>query len=206
MIDQAVLRLFRCRPLRTAFDGILRDELIPELRCRPGVIDVQVGRKGPDELGERLVASVWGSHEAMVASVGEDLESSPFHPEYLAETADRSLELLPLATVLRFGGTREPGIVRLARGMVQPGELPEYVEEARVGALGDSAGGAGPIALYLAIDEPDRFVTLSIWDTWASIEAATGADVRRPIATQRSERLVAFDVNHYEAVHGLVRA
>jgi heme-degrading monooxygenase HmoA len=206
MIDQPVLRLFRCRPLRTAFDGILREEMIPELRCRPGVIDVQVGRKGPDELGERLVSSVWESREAMVASMGDGLESPHFHPEYLAETTDRSLESLPVATVLRFGGDQEPGIVRLARGEVRPGELPAYVEEARAGALGDIAGGAGPIALYLAIEGPDRFVTLSIWDSWSSIETATGADVRRPIATQRSERLVAFDVTHYEAVRGLVRA
>jgi len=56
------------------------------------------------------------------------------------------------------------------------------------------------MALYLADRGDDRFVTISAWREWADIEWATGGDVRRPAATRQSERLLEWDVEHYEIV------
>ena len=204
MIDQPVIRLFRCRPVRGAFDAILRDVMIPDLRARPGLVDVHAGRTGGDELGERLVASVWESRPAMVGSLGETIASSPFHPEYLAETADRSIEVLDVATMLRFGEIVDAAVLRLARGRVRSGELAAYVEEVRCGVLEDRERGVGPGALYVGVAGPDEFVTVSTWDGWASIEAATGADTQSPVATQHGQRLESFEVTHYEIVQALV--
>ena len=210
MSDQPVLRLFHCRPVRAAFDAILRDVMLPDLATLPGLLDARVGRTGPGDLGDRLVATVWDSRAAMVDAMGDDVESSRFHPEYLHETTDRSLETLDLKVLLRFGGELPPTatatVMRLARGSVRPGELASYVDEAREGARDDHARGGGPTAFYLGVGEPDCFTTLSIWDAWSTIETATGADVRRPVATQRGDQLSSFSVIHYEIVPGLVEA
>lgn len=97
------------------------------------MIDVHVGRTGPDEFGERLIASVWASRIAMIKSMGEDVEASRFHPEYLPETTDRWLDVRPLEIAVRFAANDEAGIMRLARGTVRHGELSAYVEEVRLG-------------------------------------------------------------------------
>ena len=57
--------------------------MLPDLRGMPGLVDVFLGRRGPDELGPRLNATVWTSREAMVAGVGEDFDPPIFHPEYI---------------------------------------------------------------------------------------------------------------------------
>jgi heme-degrading monooxygenase HmoA len=85
-----VIRLFRFRPVRTAFDSILRDDMIPALLEMDGIVDVYVGRQGPDELGPRVIATIWTSREAMAAGVGESFDRPIFRPEYLQETIDRS--------------------------------------------------------------------------------------------------------------------
>ncbi len=195
-----ILRIFRCRPLRGAFDEILRDILVPQLRLRAGVSDVYVGRQGPDDLGSRLIASVWSSHVAMVEAMGTDIEASKFFPEHLAATADHQLDVLPLRIALRFAATDQPRILRLAEGTVAEGELPAYIRETRTGAEQDATSRGGPLVLYLAERRPAAFVTLSTWRSWSDIEAATGADTSRPVATQRADRLVAFQATHYEVV------
>ena len=205
MGDRPVIRLFRCCPIRAAFDGILRDVMIPDLQARPGLLDVRVGRTGSGELGERLVASVWRSEAAMFDTLGPDVEDSGFHPEFLTETTNRSIEILPLEIVFQASPDDMPALMRLARGTVRAGELEPYVEAARAGAAEDVARGTGPMAFYLAPRPPDAFTTLSVWPGWTAIEAATGADIRRPVATQHAQRLVTFEATHYEIVQGLVR-
>ena len=205
MSDLPVLRLFRCRPVRAAFDEILRDEMIPDLLSRPGLVDVHVGRKGPGDDGDRVVVSIWASQRAMLESMGADLESSLFHPEHLRETTDRSVEVHSIASMARFPAEREPTILRLAAGTVRPGELPAYVEEVARGVRADHARGAGPLALFLATEPPAGFLTLSTWASWSDIEAATGADLRRPITTQHASRLASFEAEHLEIVPGIVR-
>ncbi|MFL5777477.1 MAG: hypothetical protein ACJ761_00910 [Chloroflexota bacterium] len=200
MPGSSVIRLFRFRPVSREFDSIIRDVLVPDLRRLPGVIDVYTGRQGPDELGPRLIASVWESRRAMAAAVGETFRQPKFHPELLNESSDRELEFLPLAFGLRFQRDEAAAILRLGRGQVRPLELDSYVADAREGTLADSRRGRGPLALYLAPDGPDRFVTLSLWADWTSLQEATGGNVRNPTATRHAERLIAWEAAHFEAL------
>ncbi|HEX7473623.1 MAG TPA: hypothetical protein VF323_11115 [Candidatus Limnocylindrales bacterium] len=200
MTGQLVVRLVRCRPIRGEFDSVLRDRILPDLQRLAGVIDVHAGRHGPDATGERLVASIWESDAAMVESLGTDLESSGFHPEHLADTTDRALEVHPLAIAVRSERREPERVMRLVKGRVRAGELDAYVDDARSGTLQDAATREGPLALYLAPLPPDGFLTLSVWAEWASIEASTGAGTQRPDATRHEERLLDVEVAHYEVV------
>lgn len=195
-----IVRLFRCRPVRVEFDAILRETMIPDLLRLDGVVDVHVGRHGPDSIGDRIVASIWESEAAMLTAMGPDVETSHFHPEHLQETTDRTVEVLALAIAVRSERSEQGRVLRLVRGQVRPGELDAYIEDARAGTLRDAATQQGPLALYLAPLPRDRFVTLSIWTDWASIEASTGAGTRAPGATRHAERIAELDVAHYEVV------
>lgn len=199
MADDGVIRLFRFRAAHREFDRVLRTEMLPDLRRLPGLIDVHVGRQGED-LGDRVVASTWTDRGSMVAGLGPSLEESTFHAERLPETTDRVLEVHDLAIALRFELATPPGILRVFRGGVRPGELDVYIEEAREGTLGDAEAGRGPNALFLAPVRPDGFVTVSLWRDWAAVEVATGGDVHRPITTRDPRRIIAMDVAHYEVV------
>lgn len=198
--DNTTIRIFRCRPLRVEFDAVLREEMIPDLVRQPGVVGVHVGRHGPDAIGERLVASVWESHEAMIDAMGPDIEKSRFHPEHLSDTTDRSVLVHRLAVAVRTDRADPERVIRVVRGRVRPGELDAYVEDARAGTLQDAASQQGPLALYLAPLPPDRFLTLSVWSEWSAIEVSTGAGTRAPSATRHTERLVEVDATHYESV------
>ena len=88
------------------------------------------------------------------------------------------------------------------RGSPAPGQLDGYLDEARAGTLADRAIGEGPLALYLAVDPPDRFVTLSLWGGWSHVEAATGADHEHVDRTRHAERLVTWTAEHYEVIPG----
>lgn len=174
--------------------------MLPGLRRLPGVLDVYVGRHGSEDLGDRIVASVWADRTSMVAGVGESLTAPVFHPDRLPETTDRVLEVHGLAVALRFDLRSLPTVLRVFRGGVRPGELDAYVDEARAGTIADAEAGRGPCALYLARRPPDGFITVSLWPDWGAIERATGGDVYRPIMTKDPRRIVEMDVIHYEVV------
>lgn len=195
-----VIRLFTFRPVHPAFDEILRRELIPELRSQVGIVDCYSGRQGPDELGPRVVASIWRDHAAMVEAVSETL--GVFRPDRLEETTDRVLEVMPLRVAERFAMDGEPRILRVLRGRVRAGEMDQYEQDVRHGMALDIENATGPAALYLAHDPPDGFLTMSVWHDWRDIERATGGDIHQPRATRRPERLVDFEVDHYEMVGG----
>jgi hypothetical protein len=199
--EPPILRLFSFRPVQSAFDAVMRDVMVPDLRLFPGMLDLYLGRRGPDELGPRLIASIWSSRSAMIPAVGEHFDPPIFHPEYLDSTADRVLEILPLAVSLRFERPEQARIMRALRGRIRPGERDAYIEEARIGTLADDAAGRGPIALHLGTGPgDDDFVTVSIWEKWSDIEAATGGDVERPIATRHPERIIEWDASHFELI------
>lgn len=200
MSDRPVIRLFRFRPARVEFDQTLRTIMVPDLRRIDGLIDVHVGRHGPEQLDGRVVATIWTDRAAMEAGMGRSLAESTFHPDRLSETVDHEFETHELDVMLRFSGGRPSTLLRLFRGQVKPGELAAYIEEARAGTMADVEAERGPAALYLAVDPPDRFVTLSLWPDWAAIERATGGDIRRPISTKDSARIVEMDIVHYEVV------
>jgi hypothetical protein len=198
--DGHVLRVFRFRPVAPEFDGFLRTEMLPNVRGLPGLLAAHAGRRDLDTGADRIVATVWESRAAMIASVGASLEQSPFYPDRLAQTVDRALDTLDIRIELPFSTTEPPALLRLFRGQVRPGELEDYVSEVRTGTLADADAGRGPTALYLATDPPDGFVTVSLWSSWEAIALATGGDIERPTITKDSRRLVGIDVAHYETV------
>ena len=171
---------------------------MPDLCAKPGLLDCYSGRQDPDG-GPRLVASVWRDRAAMVDALGLE-PGGPFHPEYLEETTDRVVDVLPLRIGERFPVDEPPRIVRVLRGCVKAGELDAYVDDVRAGVGWDAASERGPTSLYLAVGDGDDFVTMSAWRDWHDVELATGGDIHRPRATRRPERLVDWDVSHYEIV------
>lgn len=198
-MDEQVMRLMTFRPVRVAYDEILRSRVVPGLAGMPGVIDCYSGRQGPDDLGPRIVASVWQS-EAAIADADLD-RTGNIEPREPDEVTDRIVEILPLLVVERFTTAREPRVLRLVRGRVRAGEFSAYAEDVRAGAEVDALGEGGPLSLYMGgHDASDEFVTLSTWHSWEDIEAASGGDVHQPRATRRPERLVEWDVSHYEIV------
>ncbi len=193
----SVIRLFSFRAAQLGFDRVLRTELIPELLSKPGILDCYVGRQGPDGLGPRIVATVWESREAMVDGVSDRL--GVFHPEYVDATTDQALDILELRVIWRRD--HDPArILRVLRGEVRSGELAAYVLDVEHGVELDAINERGPTALYLGEAGPDRFVTVSNWREWSDIERATGGNIARPRATRHPERLIAWDVEHYEIV------
>ena len=198
--DGHVLRVFRFRPVVSEFDGFLRTEMLPAVSHLPGLLAVHAGRRDLDSGGDRIVATVWESRAAMIANVGASLEESPFFPERRAQTVDWTLDILDIRIELPFSTAEPPALLRLFRGTVRPGELEDYVAEVRMGTMADADAGRGPAALYLAVDPPDDFVTVSLWPSWETIALATGGDIQRPTITKDSRRLIGIEVAHYETV------
>ena len=174
MAEGSVLRLLAFAP--EADGGVIDAELrraAATLAERPATA-VHVARRHGNT-PERFVVSVWPSVATRV-------------------------EVLPLAVDLAFGDSADALVLRVYRGRIRPGELEAYIDDARAGTLADDAAGRGPLALHLAVDEPDRFVTVSAWTAWDRIEAATGGNIRNPVATRHPERLLDGTVRHYEVL------
>jgi hypothetical protein len=199
-VDRSHIRLFRFRPIHPAFDRTLREVMIPDLASCPGIRAIHVGRQGPDEIGERVVASVWASRAAMAAAVGESFEHPRFHPEYMDETTDKRLDIVPLRFAIEPSVPVDERVVRLVFGRTRPGAIVEYADEVEQGTRADIAAGTGPRALYLGVAGDDRFVTVSVWGHWSAIARATGGSVLSPNATRHDELLLEWSVAHYEAV------
>jgi hypothetical protein len=201
--DGAVIRILHFRPQRVDFDAQLREQFIPILRSQSGLLDLVAGRHGPDERGPRIVVSVWAA-DAMVA-LPPWTDQAVIDPGGRAGVDPPPAEVMPVRMMFRVEPA-EPAdrarVLRIFRGRVRAGELDAYVDEAANGTQADAASGRGPLALYLATEEstPDTFVTASAWADWSVIEAATGGDVRRPVATRHPERLVDAEATHYEVI------
>jgi hypothetical protein len=205
--EGAILRLFAFRPLGSgaAFDAALRDAVLPDLLAIAGVRDAYVGRRGPDENGERVIASVWASRREMVTELGEASDIGRFHAELVHDFTSSRLDVLPVHVAVATERSEPPRILRVFRGEVREGETEAYLVEARAGALSDVAMNEGLVALYLGMEWPSRFVTVSAWTGWAAIEEATGGNTRQPLATRNAERLVAYDVGPYEILPNSLR-
>jgi hypothetical protein len=192
------LRLYQFRPIRPTFDAITRSEILPALARCPGVLGVWAGRKGPDELGRRVVASLWTSREAMEEAMGIDLAHLRFQPGYLEETTDRVLEVMPVLLSLGAPGRLRSGVLRVARGLLDRNDVPSYAASVRAGVEADQSRGPDPDVLVFASTGGSGFVTISTWSGWASLQAATGASLQRPIMTRRIEDLASFSADHFE--------
>jgi hypothetical protein len=148
-----------------------------------------------------MIASIWQSGDAMSAAQGAGA-GDLLQIETAEEVGPCRLEFVTLAVDLPFDRADRARVLRIFRGQVREGELDLYVDDARNGTLADAAGPHGPVGLYLGPQPPDRFVTVSVWTGWESIEAATHGNIRQPIATSNRARLVGGTATHYEVVPG----
>ncbi len=204
LAEPGVLRLLRFRPAKAAFDAVLRAGIVPAMRQLDGVVDVFAARQGPGDLGPRLIASVWRSPESMLAGFGASGVPNGSGLEPIDGSTECELLWLPLAFGFRGTAATMPAVLRFVTGQVRPDELDTYIAEAHEGTIADAAAGRGPVALYLAPDPPNGFRTLSVWIDWDTLQAATGGDVNRPIATRHAERLLDWEAEHYEILPGSV--
>ena len=199
MTPSPVLRFVRFRPVNLAFDGELRDEVIPDLVRLPGLIDHFIARQGPDEIGQRVAATIWESAEAMAAGVGAGIGEGQFHVEFATRITDASLRILPLAVAERYDTVRSPAILRCFEGRTRPGERDAFVQEERLATQAKVGVGSGPLALYVGVGrDDDSFLRLSAWASWQDIEAATGGKIDDPIWSLHHERVASWELSHYE--------
>jgi heme-degrading monooxygenase HmoA len=200
MTDPTLMRLFGFRPVGSGaeLDAALRDQVLPGLLEAPGITDVYVARGGTEGAGERVIVSIWESRDAMTAELGEASVIGRFQPERVEDLMSSRLDVLPLAIDMTYDRPAAPTILRVYRGRVRPGELDNYIEEARAGALADAHVNPGLVALYMGTGRPTRFITVSAWTGWEAIEQATGGDIRTPVRTRNSTRIALGTAAHYE--------
>lgn len=203
------MRIERFVPRTIGADDDLRARLIPDLGARAGLQYVVAGRQGPDDLGPRIIVSVWTPGTvlggvAVDARRPEPAGSAALQPDGVEDLIVRVAVQPDQVEAGRVDGG-PPGaarVLRVFRGAVRTAERDAYVRDVETGTLRDIDAGTGPLALFLAVPaaDSDRFVTVSVWPGWSEIEAATGGNPRNPVATRHPERLVASDVAHYEVV------
>ncbi len=187
------------------FDMVMRDELIVSLLGLPGVLEAYAARRGSQERGDRLIASVWDTAASEREALGAVATIERFRPD-LAEEAATRIESLPIELALHPEAADRPTILRLVRGELRDAAFETYLAEVRAGTNVDAAQGHGPTDLFLAREGPTGFLTMSLWTTWESIEASTGTSARQPAATRHPERLAKIEVTHYELLPGLPQA
>ena len=195
--EPSVLRLLVFTP--SADDGYVDHALRSLARTLAGLplCSIDVGRRH-DQARERVIATTWPDVRTMVAALGPESEHGVAPIEELPVMADSNVRVLPLAFSLTFDRSSPPSVLRVYRGRARPGELHEYTAEVREGTFADDSAAHGPLALCLAHDEPDRFVTVSTWTDWDTIMAATGGSFTNPIATRHSHRLLEGTADLYE--------
>lgn len=203
--DGTILRVFLFEPSHPGeIDSTLRDHVLRALCERSGIVEAYAARHGPGDTGDRVVATVWESHEAMQAGAIEADVIASRHPEYAESIGGGRIECAPVAVRLSFDQSEPGRILRVLRGQVRDGDLESYIEDVRAGAGGDGVAG-GLIALYLGVVSADEFVTVSAWTGWEAIESGTGANVERPIATRYPERVQILSARHYEMLPDISR-
>jgi hypothetical protein len=193
-----LLRLFGFRP---TIPGEMTDRCIRE-SIEAGLIEKGATRvysgRGTDGRGElRRVVSVWPDDlEGTLAEALGDVMSF----EASIDAAERSISVLPLRLTLAFDDEAPATILRVFHGRTRPDDLESYIADANAGTIADAEAQRGPLALFLAVDPPDRFVTVSAWADWDRVSEATGGNLRAPIATRHTERLVEWGASHYEII------
>jgi hypothetical protein len=195
--EPRVLRLLVFTP--SADDGyvdtVLR-EFARTLAALP-VCGIAIGRRQHDAR-ERAIATTWRDVESMLGALGPEAEHGLAEIERLPVMSDATVRVLPLRFALSFDRVDPAAVLRVYRGRARAGEIEEYAEEVREGTFADDSAAHGPLTLCLAIDEPDRFVTVSTWSDWDTIMRATGGNIRHPIATRHSHRLLEGTADLYE--------
>lgn len=194
-----IVHLSRFRTTRPAFDAALRASSLPELRRHPGILAAFAGRQGPEEIGPRLLATLWSSEDAMQAALGTEAGDVGD----LADSRDRRVEIVSATLVHLAPVPLSTGIVRLARGRLGDTDVATYAELVVKELLDMHASGRGPKDLVMATPGAAAFVMLSTWSDWSALEAATGASLSEPLRTKRLATLEDFEADHYELLTDL---
>ena len=172
--------------------------MLPGLQAQPGLRFAWAGRSHASEEGPSLVSSVWEFESAQARPPAELAQLFAF--EQAAQIGAATLEVLPVEVALTFESADEPRILRVFRGQARPTEVESHVAAARQGAFPDVRAEHGAIALFLAVEPPDRLVTVSLWSAWENIEAATAGSLPPPGAAHHARRLSATEAAHFEIV------
>jgi hypothetical protein len=195
------LRVVAFQPsgLESPVDSVLREAIVPRLLDRDEVIDAWIGRQSSPSDRTRVLASTWTDEPGKDAADLDILRDAGL-ADALTDGPPlvERVEHVALAVHARFDRLEPARILRVFRGTARPGELDDYVVEARNGMSADSEVNDGLIAFALGTDPPDSFITVSVWTGWSAIEAATGGNTRRPFSTRNAARLVDFRIVHYE--------
>lgn len=173
-------------------DQFLRQTVLPGLVARDGLRHAHVGRAAGDA-GRRVVLSVWAGERTPELESAMEFEQGP-------AVVEPVVEIYPASVALSLGPPDEARIMRVFRGQSKSGQSAAYLDAVRDGTLADIAAGRGPLALFLGMIDDARFVTASIWTDWQHIEAATGGNIRQPIATRHSDLLIEGAADHFEIV------
>lgn len=160
-----------------------------------GLTGAWFGRRTTEAGEERALVSVWATPQE--ESKGLRLAAFLDLPD---DPPDLEATVLPVAFDMRAPRRAAPAVLRLYDGLTRPGQLDAYVEEAMAASRQDSMRPDGPLAVCTALDRPDRFLTASIWSDWASLEACTGGDIRRPLVSRNVARLAGGGPSHYEII------
>jgi hypothetical protein len=195
--EPTVLRLLVFTP--SADDGYVDNALrgLAGALAELPICGIAVGRRQHDAR-ERAIATTWSDIASMVDALGPGTEHDLAAIEQLPVIADATVRVLPLRFALSFDRLDAAAVLRVYRGRARPGELEDYTEEVRAGTFADDSAAHGPLTLCLATDEPDRFVTVSTWTDWDTIMRATGGNIRHPISTRHSHRLLEGTADLYE--------
>jgi hypothetical protein len=182
----------------SSFDAILRSDVLPGLLAWPDVVDAWQGRRGTGD-GSHGLVSTW--HEGWQADPDGAPDLQLLRSPGLAVLGGVdvvSVEQLEIAVHARFSRPEPARVLRVFHGTTLPGELSDYVAEARAGMTEDAQINDGLVSFVLAHDANDRFISASTWTTWSAIESATGGNTRQPFATRNPRHLATFRIVHLE--------
>jgi hypothetical protein len=179
--EASAIRLltFRSETAGPVLDVALRDEVVPALDAMRGVVDIHAGRHVASAAGARILVTTWATRAAMAAALGAG-EVDLLLRDHADAIEDERTETFDLAFGLRLDRDLPANILRIVRGTTGAGELAAYVEERHARGLRDAQTYEGMLAVYVGIEPPTSFVTVSVWADWASIERSTGATVHNP--------------------------
>ncbi len=180
----------------SAVDAVLRSTILPRLLEDPAVVDAWQGRRGSAD-GNHVLVSTWrdGPEPAGRATDVTLLEA----PDLLLGGVEIvSVESLDVAVHATFQRPEPARVLRVFRGTARPGELADYIAEARAGMTDDARVNDGLVSFVLGDDREASFISVSTWTGWPAIEAATGGNTRQPFATRQTRRLAGYRIVHLE--------
>ncbi len=167
--------------------------------AEPGNLATWLGRRGAGPTEERVVAAIWSPGHAPRPEMDIAERVVREVPAGARIEGIRS-EALPVRIHETFTRDAPMAILRVYRGCTRPGELDAYLQEAHAGTRLDGQRADGPGTVVCGTEGDTGFVTVSLWPDWTAIEACTGGDIRRPLATRNAARIESGAPTHYELV------